>query len=305
MTINSNKNKFWDIIGKISVSIGLIVLGIQIYDYCFKNDYNIIAKGSYFTFGNPPDVKDILIDYSNIKNTVKAYQKCGDGKKNDSLEQLDLTDRIRYILNNKSTIYKNCTINRTTSYYDYDDKIFTNSVFLYDKYKSYWQFTIKNDGNKPLEELILDLPFDGVYELFSKNAEIVRDKFTNTIVIGMLKPTYEVNINVWTKNEISRYSNYDEDKSRITHKYGSQSIQFSTHTYGLLAWIEKNYFSDFIITIILIILLLLLLGHKYVPIIIENEKKLKLKEMEKLLKLMEEKNKKAPTTPPNNPPKPS
>jgi len=148
-----------------------------------------------------------------------------------------------------------------------DDKIFLNNEM--------WKFSIKNESNKPFEELSLEVPFDGYCKIEYPNNKVECQKFYNKIEIGVLNPTYVVNVICWRQGYHVLLSESDENKTRFTHKYGCFPIKYPIYTTkGIYVWIIKN---DVIIFYTLFWLIGLLVSFFIIKFIIEMANSIKRK----------------------------
>jgi hypothetical protein len=130
-----------------------------------------------------------------------------------------------------------------------------------------WKFSIKNEGDKPFEELSLEVPFDGFCKIEYPNNKIQCQKFNNKIEIGVLNPTYVVKVICWRQVYSILLSESDENKTRFTHKYGWYPIKYPIYTTkGIYAWFIKY---DFIIFSVFLWLIGFLVLFFIIKLIIE------------------------------------
>jgi len=160
-----------------------------------------------------------------------------------------------------------------------------------EKINQLWSFTITNVGSNPLEELTLELPFSGFYELKKQKGYYNNGKFKDRIIIGDLAPGYNINVKAFFNTHVPEYSYYDEEKTRITHKYGWARIDYPVKSRGLWAWIHRNDYTPlffFGFGILIIVLLVYDRGLKNGPKVERREKEKRLKELKELEKMKEE-----------------
>jgi len=256
--MNENNSKVWGIVGKVSSVLVVLWTLIQIYNGVVKSQFSAIITGDHNNISYPPSLiqdKNKLFNYEyflynfSFKATNVTSNRQFDSLLNASNEQ------------NKKEI---------------DKKLF----FLYsDKFNPHtmWTFSIKNDGNNPLEELSLELPFSGEYRLASPDSGEIIGTFSNRIKLGTLNPSLTYYLTIWT-DESSNYSGYNEENCRVNHKFGTFDISFPYKTGGIIAKIFKLDFFLIFISILVVILIYILiyaekmrkLSRKKINLIIEK-----------------------------------
>jgi hypothetical protein len=155
-----------------------------------------------------------------------------------------------------------------------------DSANVLNKYTSLWYFVIENNGDKPLENLKLEVPMNGFYELVRPDSSSVGN-FKKSINIGELNPSYSAVIYIWVTAENTTIDNFFEsefldakkENSRVTHKYGYAKVDFS-----------QGVNDIFIVMVIGAIMMILLVAFIVLFITIHQKKVL----LNKLLTLEEE-----------------
>lgn len=282
MTQSKDPKSFWSIIGKLALVLSIFWILIQMYNNFLKRpDYAFDANGNHSVFEIPNEIKSILNEYISVLAIDSALVEDDNKLIKESISSLcKLIQNQNYQgklgIDYKIPHYKNLFEAKKT----------------FHEYNSYWWFTLTNTGNKPLEDLTLELPFDGYYAVNMKNEKVISGYYKQQIKIGELKPSYSVTIKVWSLNEFDNsYPDWDEEKTRFTHKYGWQKIEYPKEVKGILAWNSKNDNFPlvlFIFALIILFFVVFALGVEYGPKITEKEKKQKLKEFEKMAKLKDE-----------------
>lgn len=224
----------WSYVGKAGVLVALIWGVIQIFNYFFKTgEYEATANGSHGFYETSPIHNEAYLKNAEYKALVRTIIE-----KEGSLKSYNL-----------DTLLKNLRANNRSSeklYFDMYLNELGMSPYERKEYNSLWTFRIKNSGNKPLEELALELPFDGVFKVVLPGNVIRTNSFSNKIDIEELRPSYEANIYCWT-NASMAFIEDDEEKSRFTHKNGSFSITYPVEVTGIYAWNKKNYDTPLLI----------------------------------------------------------
>lgn len=281
MTKSKDSRNFWSIIGKTALVLTIVWILIQMFNNFIKEpDYKLDANGNYARFQIPNDYNKVINEYVNILAIDSAIVENKDKNTFESISYL------KEISNNES-ILKEIGIDYKIPYYS---SVFRERLNI-PVYKSYWWFSVTNTGSKPLEDLVLELPFNGYYSLNMTDKANYSSKYSQRIKIGELKPSYSAQIKVWSKDDVSLYPEFDEEKTRFTHKFGWDKIDYPKEVNGILAWnIKNDNFPLLIFSFLLIILLFVAfgLGIDYAPKYVEKEKKRKLKELEELEKLKKE-----------------
>lgn len=254
------KKDFWSIFGRFAVIIGVVWALIQICNFIVKpKEYRAQTTGSQYPFLVPNFIKPNLNAFN---NTVvdSIYSKIY----NTNTEKFYIFNS--YTLEQKLKNYG--TINRLYSYIS--GNLTEYILTTVNQYNTVWYFTISNEGNKPLEELCLELPFSGIYSYTNTDTKKTENgSFGNRINLGNIKPSYEVKIIVWMSS-YKGYEIYNEEKTRFTHKYGSFKIQYTKEVSGIKLWVVNNLFNIIFILLTGTILSVALFNVK--NIIIQAEK---------------------------------
>jgi hypothetical protein len=261
VTPSKIKNKFWDLFGKLAALIAVTWGSIQIFNFVFKKEFKVDISGSHYEILIPTFNKlklsyldkEIITDslYNMIiknreKRTASSFRNLEEIKKYYKyLEKLDLST--------ESPAYKIC------------DFLVPRVVNLYipelTKYSSLWTIKIDNFGDKPLEDLFLELPFDGVFETTNTADRITSNgSFVKRINLGTLRPKYQILVKAWRDETWRSFidNDRDEKRSRVTHKYGSFVIKYPIADTRFYTFFKKHqtiifYSTLFLLCIIFIV----------------------------------------------------
>lgn len=198
-----NKNGFWSGFGKFSAVVLVIGGLITIYTQVFPDGSNIevecISTGYYKLQPNlNDDTEKFLVSLS--KDSIIAYIKKHNELDKNSQNILD--DVIGYIAMRKELLE-------------------WRTIWSLRDYSGYSVFKIKNSGNKPAEDVVLNINTHGIalVEGVDPDADTVR--FNKLIKIGELRPEQTVTLYIWSSYHFSRY-----DGISISDKSGKGSVLF-------------------------------------------------------------------------------
>jgi hypothetical protein len=245
MANKESKISIWSYIGKAGVLVALFWGVIQIYNNFFSTgEYEANTRGHHSFYETAPEHYDGYIKSAEYRALVQAIIEDGDALKNYNLDSLlkELKESNRGL--EKMRFERNLS----------DQRI---SPLGNEEYRSIWEFSIKNNGKKPFEELVLELPFKGYYKVILPNNVQKSGRFNNRIEIGELRPSYEASVYCWSENILS-YTKYEEDKSRFTHKNGWFGITYPVEATGLYAWNERSNNAFLMLGIMTLLILLAL-----------------------------------------------
>ena len=270
------KSNVWAIVGKMTAILTLFWIIVQLYSYfSSNNEYKISTYGRYSKFLIPNDYSKLINDYKAIIALDKAYVE------NVNEKGLSIEGLKKYLeSDNRAELFD-------LSHEHY--KNFMNPVKI-NEYTYIFNFYIENQGNKPIEDLVLELPFSGYFHINREKGAFSEGSFTKHIDLGVLEPGYSINAHIWS-NYPHSFSQYDEEKTRITHKYGWKRIKYPVEVKGIIAWSIRNDNFPFVIFLIIVftlMALLFILGVEYGPLIRKREKERKLKEVIELEQLRKE-----------------
>lgn len=276
----SKQGKFWVLLGKAGALLTFIWLIIQMVTYFSKpKEYKMEISGNHYFYKTPIPYLEIMNDYNKIMALDKSYVE------NVNKSGLPISKLIEFEKSteaSKNYFFKS-QFNSNISEY--------GKLINWENYNEIWTFNIENTGIKPIEDLLMEIPFKGYYEVNMQKGNSTKGKFDNRIQIGTLAPGYSVNIITWVNNIYSTDPEYNEEKTRITHKYGWEKVNYPVKADGLIAWNIKNQNNPLIVLIFIIFIIIFLafgFGMDYGPKFQKSEKERKLKELQELEKLKKE-----------------
>lgn len=195
-----------EIIGAISVIISVILGGKELYE-AFSDD--VSAVGIVTSYQSPPF---LLKEYKN-SNVFYATLKFIEREK-----AVVSKDKIDSLIKEFKSMYRfNSDISKRDS---------IGQMLDYDRdYGAYWYIKIKNKGNQPIEELVLQLDTGGYCSIKYPDKKSTAHAFVNKINLGKLNPSYEITVKCWS------IDNYDESMIeykdiKLAHKNGWTKVSF-------------------------------------------------------------------------------
>jgi hypothetical protein len=224
-------SSFWSGLGKIATILGVIWIGIQIYNYFSKSDYKIVANCEFSELLFPDS---FILDLDKFEKTLESDSITNLFQiKGDLLNQYQTTKSIQSKL--MSQFPKDLQKNLETL-------------------RSLWRFSIKNEGTRELSDIDLQLPFDGLFRVQKLGEKSLFSTFKNNIRVGSIRPGNEVVVIVWSSVDADVYY---LDKSQISHPNGVNNIDYPEKVTGVLAWCTRHI-SSFVIFISFIPLIFLM-----------------------------------------------
>lgn len=273
---------FWSAFGKFALIVTVLWTVTQIYNsYIGDNGFDFVALGKNSKYRLAPDHQEFIEKYKNLQVLDKTYR-----------EKIDPTGL---------SINKLIDFSEKTKNSEFLDRYEFNKKYAHPfevpEYNNSWEFQIDNNGKKPLENLILETPFNGVYRITIKDKKDIVGIFNKNIELPDLNPGYSTGVRIWI-NELTEFDIYDEEKTRITHKYGFKAISYPKEVGGFIKWLTSyDYvplqFGFFVL--IVLFFFTFLGGLSYYPKFAENEKRRKIEEFlknEELRKQIEQEVKK-------------
>ncbi|MBC7785585.1 MAG: hypothetical protein H7144_17270 [Burkholderiales bacterium] len=98
-----------------------------------------------------------------------------------------------------------------------------------------WYFEIENRGRAELRDLVLEMPFEGYYQIGEEGD--VRGLFKKRIELGQMRSLQRMEVFVW----IPAYWDKDTDSMHVSHPGGTFPIRFAHDVYGT----SGNLISEF------------------------------------------------------------
>lgn len=256
---------FWSVFGKLAVLVGFFWSSTQIYNWITDNNgFDFTVIGNHSKYELAPKHIQLLLKYEDAVLYDKAYR-----------EEISSTG----LSLNKQTNFSKETSNADyLENYKYNKKF--HPIFSETEYNYTWEFQIENNGKQPLEELNLETPFEGAYSISDRDGNEITGVFNKNIELPDLLPGYKLGVRVWI-NEVVGYDIYNEEKTRITHKYGYKPVSYSKKVNGLVKWVVNNDIVYLLSVPILLILFMLTFqaGINYYPKYEKQEKERKIKEI--------------------------
>ncbi|MFC1898284.1 hypothetical protein ACFLYJ_01805 [Candidatus Cloacimonadota bacterium] len=276
---NLKQSNIWVIIGKFGVLLSVVWIIIQMINLFSKpKDFKMKIKGNHYSYSIAFKHQELIDEYKKILSLDKSYTK----NVNDNGISIQ---KLKEFLESKKGTENYKFISDYQMYMDY------KSLIDIDEYNEVWTFNISNTGNKPVDDLLIEIPFKGFYELNSQKGESSKGEFKDRIEVGNLAPGYSVNVIAWVNNIYTTVPEYIEEKTRITHKYGWEKISYPMKAVGIVAWNIRNDNIPLAFTIVVILLFLMLsfaIGADYGPKYQKKEKERKINELKELEKMKEE-----------------
>lgn len=261
ITSTKMKYKFWDLLGKLAALIAVTWGSIQILNFVFKKEFKVDISGSHYEILIPTFNKLKLSYLDKEIITDSLYNMIIKNREKRTASSFRNVEEIKKYYKYLDTLNQNYSITA----YKICDFVVPRVVNLYipelTKYSSLWTIKINNLGDKPLEDLFLELPFDGVFETTNTADRITSNgSFVKRINLGTLRPKYQILVRAW-RNEprMSFIDNKSDEKvSRITHKYGSFVIKYPIADTGFYTFFKKHetiifYSTLFLLCIIFIV----------------------------------------------------
>jgi hypothetical protein len=217
--IKNPESNLWSWLGKLSVVVTMIYASTEIYKNISKTpEHSAECVGHYHKYETAADFTFAANQNSEYKSALKSeiedkgLTKEGDIDSLVSKIKADTTNSLR-----KSTFKSNVLE-------------LNNYGSEYHSYKIFWEFFIANKGNKPLEDLILELPIEGYYKIVLPNNDVKTGSFKNRISLYDLKPSYSTSIMIWSELNYYKFEDYGfpsvEKEGKFTHKNGWFQIEY-------------------------------------------------------------------------------
>jgi hypothetical protein len=225
------KLDFTKVLAIVASVLGIVYTFNQLYiSFVSSFDSNLKTTGECYFF-NVPDICDFTI-------TQDSKFTCLDSiypliyRRNDSYYDTDINFRKRSV-NNDARLNHIFSISKNNIGKDLKSKLL--------ELNSIWIFKIRNTGNKTLEEIYLELPFDGYYHSRFIGDGFEKGYFNNKILLHDLRASNEIEVIVWGdgkegENNLHIY----QEKTRITHKDGVFPIEYPVSDNGFLRF-NKRY----------------------------------------------------------------
>jgi hypothetical protein len=106
--------------------------------------------------------------------------------------------------------------------------------------ESIWWITVRNTGRKEVQDLSIELPFDGLYQVEKMGATSVVTNFQRIVDVGSLRSANEVTVIVWAGPAFFPRSTWCArdvyGQTRVTHPDGVVRIQYTETVSGFQAW---------------------------------------------------------------------
>jgi hypothetical protein len=145
-----------------------------------------------------------------------------------------------------------------------------------DSIESIWWITVANEGTKEAQDLSIELPFDGYYQLEQVGTTAVFTDFQKIIDIGSLRPSNKIHVTIWAGPAYFPMSTWCTTEiygeTRITHPNGVVDIQYTEQVTGLYAWyIRTNRNTRNMLTVLIafsiVLILVLIIINRSVKVV--------------------------------------
>ncbi len=190
-------NKVWEIVGKVALGLGIIWSLIQISQWLFKEDVDLIANIEHMDFHRTP-FHEAFFDRTNALYSYDYFTK--------KFDSLDANDQKIF---NKNLVQTSPNDNGTSYGIEqlyYDDQFVAR----------YSKVIIENRGEITSKNTILDISlFHPKYIKISDDGEITFLKESNILSFGEIRPNEKIMIIIWSST-VPR----DVDGISLSHDLG-------------------------------------------------------------------------------------
>jgi hypothetical protein len=240
-----NSDRFWKIVGKVSVLIGILGGLIVVLSWLFapENRPKLLTFVATAKFEYPVGLEVALRDIREL-NSRRAIFSTLSGEMS---ARLKLTEPQADEISGELAEY----------FYKAWAKDLRNGL---PQYNGYARFLIVNYSAIEADNVVIDLPFArGIARVVSEGSAIKTSGFAEAIEIGLIRPRKFVGVDIWLDKEIQ---NYHEEQIQVTHRAGLSQIAFRRATYSLLGAYKEHLGSFWFPAAegLLVALLLVLLG---------------------------------------------
>lgn len=246
---NKNESKIWIYVGKLGVLVAIIWGIIQIINFIVKSpEYSAEIQCRHNSYETSPwhfETIHSILEYKAVLYLLN--------KKGGILNNLDIDSLIDSYKDKRNIKDK----------HEYDLILSQMSDDVSRDYNEMWIFNIKNNGNKSLEDLVLEFPYKGYYKLSISSKIMKSTYFEKKIEVGDIRPSNETEIYCWTNHEKPITEN-EESNIKFTHKNGVCEVSYPIEVSGIYAWFNKNngYSIFFVILITLLLNMFYFLGKR-------------------------------------------
>lgn len=246
---NKSESQIWSYIGKIGVIVAILWGSIQIINFFVKSpEYSADIKGKHSYYETSPWHFERIYNTLEYKAILSLFNR-----ENKLLNNLDL-DSLLNIYKDKKNIKEKS---------EFDEIIEQMNEEVNRDYNTIWIFDIKNNGNKTLEDLILEMPYLGYYKVLLPDNPTKVQYFEKSVKIGNIRPSNLAKIYCWT-NLKKPITKVEEDSVIFTHKNGVCNVFFPTEINGIyeLFYKENGYYILIILMFVTTSFIFYLFGKK-------------------------------------------
>ncbi len=214
----------WAVVGKVAVIIGIILGCIQIFKYVSTDGPVLRAQGSLHPVHYSP----------------RALER-------DKVEPQTIDLYLPYDLKDHEAVAKKVAedINSNLIYRDSELQTLSQNTVA--------EINISNNGNREAQDVTIEFPTSGFYALERVGEATKKDNFDRIIKVGNIRSNNTTSLLVWPKS----FSEYQEDKVKVTHTLGATDIDFAMAING---WSALPFHWPMGTVLILILLTLLAYG---------------------------------------------
>lgn len=236
--------KFWSFAGKTSVILGIIWLIIEIGRYLFNDNFSAEVLATYTEVPQIKKITDNQKDILQYEFVVKNI------------------NRLKLPFDSTIIVDSNIVKQYVAEHQSYFDSYFISYAKKYSVDKFY-TYKISNNGEKPIEDINITLPFAGEYEMLLQDNQTKNGLFENRIIIGTLNPSYSVTVYIWS-NSLLIGPIFSGEKGSVNHKYGTFEVEYPVISRGLTARLLKmDWYYFFMFTLLIFYLLFWFFYAKY------------------------------------------
>ncbi len=229
MTVK-RQHGFWALFGKLSAILMAIATLLGIYLTLFPEKPKLIVIADYHSYALPP-------------NLVESLERVREKESSPFLqhflrETMEMTDSTSGSADLSEVSRKLEAVFEQAWGHTWS-RFFSHSPFYSPwPYEIFAQLVVENRGARPVEEIVLNAPLDGIASVTYPDESQKTLEITRQIELGSLRPHQKITLAIWSKHRLFQS---DEKKFVVTHADGTGEVSFSTTVRGFPKFLVDNW----------------------------------------------------------------
>lgn len=130
------------------------------------------------------------------------------------------------------------------------------NVKRFSEVNSLYVFSLRNQTDKEISGINLDVPFEGIFQITRNERVILSSKYDRKIPVGSLQPADDINVIVWTDSWTTVPKGRFDKRYRVHYPGDTSYVDFPMEVRGVMATVIDYGIANLFILLSVLLLVL-------------------------------------------------